>query len=457
MSIKRHPAEKHLPELARVLKGGVARDAAELARVSKDFAGNPLGAALAVARPKTTEEVVALVAWARKRKVPLTPVGALTSFWASTKAEGRVLADLSRMRRLIALDETEQTAAVEAGMTVAELDRALKARGWWLPCAPDGFGDATVASMLSNDTQAGLGMFEGPVSNHVVSATIVTGAGDVLRTGASSVMSGFPAFSRSGLPDLTGPFFAAEGGLGIVTEAVLRVRPRPLSATLALTKPAGPESERALLALVHRLRAGSLCHSWMHMSWVTGKPDDIVIQVTSHAGDEDLETKLRRVREPLDMMGLKAERVAEPPEPWITERPMHGWKGIAVVCPYGRVLGLRDLWRSKLLPRLAGVAYREGFLRHYYGPGAVASLISWSHKSGEDHERLNRDLACQIRASLLYFGIPYRVGTVWQPLLAGRVDATYRKYLDAIKDVFDPDGIMNPGVGVLRMRKVLKK
>jgi hypothetical protein len=54
----------------------------------------------------------------------------------------------------------------------------------------------------------------------------------------------------------------------------------------------------------------------------------------------------------------------------------------------------------------------------------------------------------RVREAVAPFGVPYRAGTLWAPLLSGRVDPVYLKLLGAVGRVFDPDGIVNPEVGL---------
>lgn len=221
-------------ELGRLLGASrVSAAPAALARASRDFGGHDLGRALAVVRPASTEHVRALVLWARRARVPLTPMGGLTSFWASTRVAGRVALDMRSMARVLSVDPVEGVVRAEAGLTVAALDGALSRRGLTLSGAPDGFGDATLGSLVANDTVAGLGQFHEPASSQVLGVTAVLGTGEVLRAGAAAALPGLAPSARQGLPDPTGLLLASEGALGVVTELWLRARPAPVRASLA--------------------------------------------------------------------------------------------------------------------------------------------------------------------------------------------------------------------------------
>lgn len=436
-----------LAELARALgEGGVAA-ADEAARVyARDFAGHDLGRPLGAALPRTTEQTAAVVAWARRRRVALTPVGARTSFWASTRADGRLVVDLRRMDKLLSCDRVDQAASAQAGMTVAAFDAAVGARGLFLPVCPDGFGDATLGSMIANDTSAGHGMFDGSIGDHVLAVTAVLGSGAVARTGASSVLAGLPAFSRAGLPDPTGLLLGSEGALGLVTELTLRLRPAPLTRTLSLSAAAGAG---ALTEAAQALRHGGLVHALRLDSEAVSGRERALAEVAAYGGEEDLEARSRVVQGLLARAGWSAAPAAAQAR-WMPRPPVEGWKGVSAAIPYSNVEAVRRLWRERLRARVAGVARPEGFLRVYYGSAGAAALIGWSHPA--DDSEAHENLACEVRALLLPFGVPYRIGTVWRTLIAGRVDASYKALIGDIKRVCDPDGILNPGVGVFPSR-----
>ena len=436
--------KRALQELRRVLgEDRVAEGPDMRARYARDFGGHDLGRALSAAYPGSLEDARAVVSWARRHGIALTPVGAQTSFWASTRVEGRLVVDLRRMDRLLAVDAENLTATAQAGISVASLDAALAAQGLFLPVCPDGFGDATVGSMIANDTSAGHGMFDGSIGEHVVSLTAVLGTGEVLRTGASSSLEGLPAFSRAGLPDFTGLFLGSEGSLGLVTDVTLRVRPAPLRRALAVSG-GGPD---ALVAAARELRHGGLCYGLRRDSHAVSGRERTLLELAAYGGPEDLAAREARAREILARRGLGAAAAPEEPRWQPREGMAAGWKGVSVALPYSNLEAVRRLWTERLRAQVAGLAAPEGegFLRLYFGSGAAAALVGWSHRPDDQaaHERA----ACEIRALLLRFGVPYRIGTVWRTLVAGRLDPVYRSLLGRVKQLCDPDAILNPAVG----------
>ncbi|MFH1726180.1 MAG: FAD-binding oxidoreductase [Elusimicrobiota bacterium] len=446
-------------ELSRLApRGRVVFSSEGLRYYASDFAGHACGRALAAVRPVSIEEVAALVRWARRRRIPLVPAGSLTSFWGNMNAGGAVIVDMRGMSRLVAFDEAERTVTVEAGMSVAALDRALRAKGFCLPVSPTGFGAATVASMVANDTNAGHGMFSGDVAPHLVGLTAVLGTGEVLRTGGSALPPELPRFSRAGLPDLAGLFLASEGALGIITELVLRVPPAPRVRAFELRVPRDVESFERVVAAAQAVRGGMLCHSWIHESSTTSQPDVSHIQIAGYGSGEELEAKRLYLAQALRANGLPPARaLREPPSMWFypkaqprgEEGPRQAtrWKGVAFDLPYARAVRAYSLWQQRLRRDVARLALPKGGLQTYFGREAVLALPWWLHSTEAGEERA-RELETRFREVLGPLGVPYRLGTDVGSRFAERLDPSYREALGAVKRWFDPDGVLNPGVGV---------
>lgn len=423
----------------------VVADAAALAEYARDYAGHPSGPALAAVRPGSSEQTAAVVRWARARRTPLTPVGARTSFWGGAPARGRVLVDMRRQSRVLSVDERESTVRVQAGISMKALDGVLGRRGLCLASCPDGFGTATAASLATNDCAAGHGMFLGPASGQIVALRAALGTGELVWTGGSAVLRGLPAFTRAGLPDLTGPLLASEGALGIVTELVLRARPAPRVRALSLALAPTRGVFRRVAGAARRARFGQLCHAWTQERRLGARRDVGVIQCASAHSRPELDAKVARLRALLAQAGLpEPAELAAPVSRW--EDPPRGadaWAGVAVALPFAAAE--EAYVRSAVLLSRAP-APRAGGVRIYFGADCCASLAWWDRDGAAERPDEARREA-RLRAALAPLGVPYRAGFVWREELAARLDPAYRGLLGRLKAVFDPDGVLNPGVG----------
>ena len=165
--------------------------------------------------PHSTEEVSRLVRWAYERRVPVTPWGAGTSLEGNPiPVKGGMVIDLQEMNRILEIRQEDFQVDVEAGVVYKELNKELSRYGLFFP--PDPGAAATIGGMIGNNASGIRTVKYGPTREYVMRLVVVLPGGEVIRVGnrARKSSSGY---------DLLRLFTGAEGTLGIVTEATLRL------------------------------------------------------------------------------------------------------------------------------------------------------------------------------------------------------------------------------------------
>lgn len=184
---------------------------------------------LAVAAPASAAEMAKLVQFAREQHIALFARGGGMSY---TKAFQPTLAralsvDFSRLTRIREINLADGHVTAEAGVTWKDLDAALAPHGvrarWWGPMSG---GVATLGGSLSQGSVTFGSGRVGASANAVKSFEIVTGKGEIIRTGSDGCHFTSP-FNRAFGPDLTGLFAQDAGALGIKTAVTLEIEPRP--------------------------------------------------------------------------------------------------------------------------------------------------------------------------------------------------------------------------------------
>jgi len=176
-------------------------------------------APLAVVFPRRTDDVVALVRWAAAEGVPLTARGSGTGLSGACvpRPDGVVIA-FERMAEIVEVDTANHIAVVQPGVTLAQLDDALRPLGLMYPVYPGEYSASLGGNVATN--AGGMRAVRYGVTRHqVLGLTAVLGTGEVITTGGRFVKS------TSGY-DLTQLVIGSEGTLAVVTEAVLRLHPR---------------------------------------------------------------------------------------------------------------------------------------------------------------------------------------------------------------------------------------
>jgi glycolate oxidase len=175
---------------------------------------------LAVVRPGSTAEVSAVLRVCDEMQVPVTARGAGTglSGACTPRADGIVLA-LERMNAIVEIDTENYVAVVQPGVTLDELDAALLPLGLVYPVCP-GENSASLGGNVATNAGGMRAVKYGVTRHQVLGLEAVLPSGDVIRTGGKFVKA------TTGY-DLTQLVIGSEGTLAVVTEAVLKVYPRP--------------------------------------------------------------------------------------------------------------------------------------------------------------------------------------------------------------------------------------
>ncbi len=179
--------------------------------------GTPLAVVLAHSR----DDVVAACGWATAHRVPVVPRGAGTGLaGGATATDGCVVLSLAKMNAIIELNAGDQLAVVEPGVINADLNRAAAAHGLMFAPDPSSFESSTIGGNIATNAGGLRCVKYGVTRESVLGLEVVLADGRVLKTGRRTV-KGVAGY------DLTSLFVGSEGTLGIITQATVRLSPRP--------------------------------------------------------------------------------------------------------------------------------------------------------------------------------------------------------------------------------------
>lgn len=235
------PALKTLLGDANVLTGP------DTARHAHDWLGNYHGSPLAVARPGSTAEVAATVKLAAEHGTPVIPVSGNTGLTGATFTEGGLLLSTERLNRIREIRPASRIAIVESGVILSRLHDAAEAQGLYFPLWFGARGSAMIGGVLSTNAGGSNVLRYGSTRALCLGLEVVLPNGRVLN-----LMSELHK-DNSGY-DLKQLFIGAEGTLGIITAAVMKLVPAPKAhATATLAARSLPDA----LTLLNRLQAAS--------------------------------------------------------------------------------------------------------------------------------------------------------------------------------------------------------
>src|SRR6185503_17682921 len=208
---------------------------------------NYLGSALAIVRPATTEEVSAVVKLCAAEGVAIVPQGGNTgmSGGGTPHEDGReIVLSLTRMNRILDVDTVGYTMTVEAGVVLKTIQEAAAEHDRLFPLSLGAEGSCTIGGNLSTNAGGVQVLHYGNARQLVLGLEVVQPNGDI--------WNGLRALKKDNTGyDLRDLYLGAEGTLGIITKAILKLWPKPKDVATSWIAVPSPEAAVALLSGAH--------------------------------------------------------------------------------------------------------------------------------------------------------------------------------------------------------------
>ncbi|MGK5533819.1 FAD-binding and (Fe-S)-binding domain-containing protein [Streptomyces sp. URMC 129] len=486
-------------ELSAEVRGDVAFDAGSRALVTMD-ASNYRRVPLGVVAPRDTDDVAAALAVCRAHGVPVVPRGGGTSIAGQATGTGVVLDFTRHMNRVLAVDPDARTAVVQPGVVCDTLRAAAVPHGLTFGPDPSTHGRCTLGGMIGNNSCGAHSVAWGTTADNVRALDVLTYRGERARLGCGTDSgAGVPAavraaveelvadrlaLLRTGFPDLprrisgyaldellpekgrdwARAFTGSEGTLGVLTRATVRLVQPPAARALAVLGypdesaaadaaagllPHGPLTVEGMAAdLVGPAALGTLPPggAWLFVETGGASGDEAGAraaalaraaagETTGHAvvTDPVAQRALWRVRE--DAAGV-ATRLRDGGEAW------PGWEDCAV--PPARLGAYLREFRGLLRDHgLRGTPYG------HFGDGCVHVRIDFDLLTAQGIARFrefSQDLAGLVVAHGGSLSGEHGDGMARAELLPRMYGDELVAAFGRFKDVWDPDGGLNPGV-----------
>ena len=464
------PSQARLVDTLRARFGerAVVTDAADIAPWLTDWRGRWTGKSAAILQPATTGEVAAMVQLAGEAGVPLVPQGGNTSMvgGATPPDDGSALIlSLRRMNRIRSIGP--QGAVAEAGVILAELHQAADDIGCRFPLTLGARGSCTIGGLVSTNAGGTQVLRFGTMRG------LVAGLEAVLPDGTiHDGLSGLKKDNRG--PSIDQLLIGAEGTLGVVTAARLRLVPAVAARTAAWLGLASPADALAVLRTLESstdriegfelLPAESLKAVLTHVpgtrSPLDGEhPWHVLVEATASGGADDPGALLERLLAPMLERGLVRDATIAASEGqaeafWRlrdslseAERAVYGpatQHDISV--PVGAMPAFLVEASAAVEAAFPG-SHASGFGHlgdgniHFHVRAGSRASTDWLAQEGEAVTRLVDDLVVAAGGSI---SAEHGIGQMKRAELA-RLSPDRVAILKAIKAGLDPRTIMNPG------------
>ncbi|WP_028632094.1 FAD-binding oxidoreductase [Pseudomonas parafulva] len=205
--------------------GKVLTDAASLEAYGKDWTKHYPPAPSAIVLPRTVEQVQAIVRWANAHKVALVPSGGRTGLSAgAVAAKGEVVVAFDYMNQILGFDAFDRTVVCQPGVITRQLQAYAEEQGLYYPVDFASSGSSQVGGNIGTNAGGIKVIRYGMTRNWVAGLKVVTGTGELLELNKGLVKN------ATGY-DLRHLFIGAEGTLGFVVEATMRLDRAPRNLT----------------------------------------------------------------------------------------------------------------------------------------------------------------------------------------------------------------------------------
>ncbi|MBZ9603271.1 FAD-binding oxidoreductase [Phyllobacterium chamaecytisi] len=409
---------------------------------------------LAVVLPRNTEEVSAAMKVCHEMGVPVIPRGAGTSLaGGALPTADSVVIGIMRLRDILEIDTANRFVRVQTGVTNLSVSAELEASGFFYAPDPSSQLACTIAGNIAMNSGGAHCLKYGVTTNNLMGLRMVMASGEVVDLGG-------PLLGSGGL-DILGVLCGSEGQLGIVTEATLRILPKPEGARPILIGFDSAETAGECVARI--IRSGLLPVAIEYMDDVclravdafanAGYPKCAAVLIVEVEGSEDevlyqIE-RIRQVAEELKPVEFRTSRNAD--------ESLAIWKGRkSAFGAMGRLGDYLCLDGTVPVSKLPSTLKRIGELSKDYGlevanvfhagDGNMHPLILFNANAPGELERAEAFGADILRLCVDVGGCltgEHGVGIEKRDLMTKQYSADDLAIQMEIKSVFDPDWLLN--------------
>jgi D-lactate dehydrogenase (cytochrome) len=412
----------------------------------------------ALVLPRNTDEVVAVVGWAKQNNVPIIPRGAGTGLSGGALASrGGLVISFARMKQVVELDEAGRSAVIQPGIVHQTFDEFVRTKGLYYPPDPASGRACTLGGNLGENAGGPHCFKYGVTTNYITGIQTVLADGRVIVTGGRAF--DYPEY------DLTGVLIGSEGTLGIMTEAYARlIRNIPGVKTLMAMFDSVEQAGEAVSAVIARgLVPGTLemmdrnmigiVENYVHAGLPTGANALLIIEADGYP--ESLDSQMSEIMDVMRECHARemrlAKTAAERDQIWFARKSAFG--AIAQISPAYLIVD-GTVPRSKLGATLAEINQicaaqdlRVGYVFHA-GDGNLHPLILFDPRDADMVRRVHIAGQAVMELCVRQGGTitgEHGVGSEKVKYMSLMYKTEELQALQDIKDVFDPGHTLNPG------------
>jgi glycolate oxidase len=409
--------------------------------------------------PASTEEVASVVRLARKHRIPIVARGASSGLAGGTIPEsGGIILNLARMNQILEIDTDNVCVTAQAGVVTLQLQQAVEKAGLFYPPDPASSRQSTIGGNVATNAGGPRCLKYGVTRDYVIGLTVVLASGDVLKLGGK-VTKNATGYQLMQL------FVGSEGTLGIVTEVTLKLVPLPRSRVTAMAT--FGKLAQASQAVSRIMASGILPATLELMDHTTinvvedylhaGLPRSAEALLLVEQDGSDLGTaradvdRMADVCRGLDAVVRVAGSDAERDKLWQARRSVSAALGRLRPNKLGEDIVVPKSAIPEMIASVREIAERYELPIPVFGHAGDGNLhpnILFDLRNADEVRRVECAARDIFRAAIRLGGTlsgEHGIGTLKREFLAEAQGELAVELSRAIKRVFDPDGLLNPG------------
>ena len=410
--------------------------------------------------PASTDEVAQIVKLAKERKTPIIARGASSGLAGGTIPEsGGIILNLARMNQIVEIDTDNVCVTAQAGVVTLQLQQAVEKAGLFYPPDPASSRQSTIGGNVATNAGGPRCLKYGVTRDYVIGLTVVLASGDILKLGGK-VTKNATGYQLMQL------FVGSEGTLGIVTEVSLKLAPLPRARVTAV---ATFEKLAQASQAVSRIMASGILPATLELmdgTTINVVEDFLQMGLPRHAEAmlllEQDGTDAGVARADVDRMAevcraLGAAEVtvattnAERDQLWRARRSVSAALGRLRPNKLGEDIVVPKSAIPEMIASVRQIASRYELPIPVFGHAGDGNLhpnILFDLRDPDEVRRVECAARDIFRAAIRLGGTlsgEHGIGTLKREFLAEAQGALAVDLSRAIKRVFDPDGLLNPG------------
>jgi len=412
-----------------------------------------------VVHPGNPAEIARIMQLANDQRIPVFPRGAGSGFTGgSLPTSGGIVLVMTRLDRILSIDEENLVATVEPGVVTEQFQQAAEKVGLFYPPDPASLKFSTLGGNVAECAGGPRCVKYGVTKDYILGLEIVTPTGDIIKTGGPT-MKGVVGY------DLTKLMCGSEGTLAIITKIIIKLLPKP-------------EAKKTMLVLFDSIDGAAQAVSAIikgkiiptTLEFMDGRTIDCVRQATDLQvpdtaravliievdGDREfLEKQAKKIVEIIQPLGVVETRIAETPEEsealWQIRRSVSA--SLRKVNPdkFNEDICVPRSKVPEMIRRIDAIADRFGVPIVNFGhagDGNIHVNVMIDSKQQGEQKKADRAIEEVFKEALALGGTmsgEHGVGIMKAPYIPLELSTAAVDYMRTIKKALDPNNILNPG------------